>query len=50
MDQYQVVVNNVVLGKGRTMFEGVKNRMDLKLANARSFKNGNVVLTYELAK
>ncbi|MFL5573912.1 MAG: dihydrofolate reductase family protein [Gemmatimonadaceae bacterium] len=50
VDQYQVVVNNVVLGKGRTMFEGVKNKLDLKLANTRSFKNGNVVLTYELAK
>ncbi|MFL5488094.1 MAG: dihydrofolate reductase family protein [Gemmatimonadaceae bacterium] len=50
IDQYQVVVNNVVLGEGRTMFEGVKKKVDLKLANTRSFKNGNVVLTYELAK
>jgi dihydrofolate reductase len=46
IDEYQVVVNSVVLGKGRTMFEGVQRKVDLKLTNERRFKNGNVLLTY----
>lgn len=47
IDEYQFVVNPVVLGKGRTMFDGVKRKVDLKLTNERRFKNGNVLLTYE---
>ena len=47
IDAYQLVVVPIVLGKGRTMFEGVKDRMNLKRTNSRSFKNGNVVLSYE---
>jgi dihydrofolate reductase len=49
IDQYQIVVNPIVLGEGRTMFEGVKNKLNLKLTNSRTFKNGNVLLTYEPA-
>ena len=47
IDEYQVVVVPVVLGKGRTMFEGVKDKLSLKRTNTRTFRNGNVVLTYE---
>jgi dihydrofolate reductase len=47
IDEYQLVLNPIILGKGRTMFEGVKDRLDLKPTNTRSFKNGNVVLSYE---
>lgn len=47
IDEYQVVVNPIVLGAGRTMFEGVKNLMGLKQKTARVFKNGNVYLCYE---
>ena len=47
IDQYQVVVNPIVLGDGRTMFEGVERRPQLKLTRTRQFKNGNVVLWYE---
>jgi dihydrofolate reductase len=46
IDEYQLVVNPIILGKGRTMFEGVKDRVDLKRTNTRNFKNGNVVLSY----
>ncbi len=44
VDEYQLVVNPIVLGAGRTMFEGVSNRIALHLANERRFENGNVVL------
>lgn len=46
IDRYQLVVNPLVLGKGRTLFEGVKKRLELKLTDTRRFKNGNVLLTY----
>ncbi len=46
IDEYQILLNPVVLGKGRTMFEGVKGPRSFKLAKTRVFKNGNVLLTY----
>ena len=50
VDQYQLVVVPIIVGKGRTLFEGVKDRPNLKLKKSRPFKNGNVVLWYEFAK
>lgn len=47
IDEYQIVVCPVVLGRGRTLFEGVKERVNLKLTKSRAFGNGNVVLWYE---
>jgi dihydrofolate reductase len=47
IDEYQLVVNPVVLGRGRTMFDGVRERLNLKLARTRAFNNGKVVLCYE---
>ena len=47
IDEFQIVVNDVVLGKGRTMFEGIEKRLELKLTNTRTFRNGNVLLCYE---
>jgi dihydrofolate reductase len=47
IDEYQVVVNPLVLGSGRTMFEGVRDRLSLKRTKVRSFGNGNVVVSYE---
>ena len=49
VDEYQVVVNAIVLGGGRTMFDGVKERLNLKLENTRKFHNGNVVMWYAQA-
>jgi dihydrofolate reductase len=47
IDEYQVVVNPIVLGTGRTMFDGLKDRLNLKLTKSRIFSNGNVLLCYE---
>jgi dihydrofolate reductase len=47
IDEYQIVVNPVVLGKGKTMFNGIKEKLTLKLTNTRTFGNGNVLLCYE---
>lgn len=50
IDEYQVVINPVLLGAGKTMFEGIDHAVGLKLTNSRTFKNGNVVLTYKAGK
>lgn len=47
VDDYQMVVCPVVLGAGRTMFDGVKGPRALALKTTRPFRNGKVVLTYE---
>jgi dihydrofolate reductase len=49
IDEYQIVLNPIVVGGGRTMFEGVKRKLPMKLACSRAFGNGNVVLFYEPA-
>ena len=50
IDEYQILLNPVVLGKGKTMFEGVKTRLSLRLIKTRVFGNGNVLLCYEPVK
>jgi len=47
VDEYQIVVNPVVLGAGRTMFDGITENLSLKLTKTRAFGNGNVLLCYE---
>jgi dihydrofolate reductase len=47
IDEYQIVVNPVAIGQGRTMFDGVKDRLTLNLVKTRVFRNGNVLLCYE---
>jgi dihydrofolate reductase len=47
IDEFQLVVNPVVLGRGRTQFEGLKKMMTMKLTKSRTFGNGKVFLCYE---
>lgn len=48
IDEYQIVVNPIVIGKGRTLFETVNDRVPLQLTKTRAFQNGNVVHWYAL--
>jgi dihydrofolate reductase len=50
IDEYQLVITPVVLGKGRTMFEGVEGLHPFKLIKSRAFKNGNTLLVYALGE
>jgi dihydrofolate reductase len=47
IDEYQLVVNPVVLGKGRTMFDGIARQLNLTLTTTRTFRNGKVYLCYQ---
>lgn len=49
IDEVQVVVNPVVLGGGRTMFDGVTKRVNLDLVETRHFNSGKVFLRYQVA-
>lgn len=46
IDEYTIVVVPIVLGSGRSLFEGVARNVPMKLTASRIFNNGNVVLTY----
>jgi dihydrofolate reductase len=47
IDELQIVVNPIVLGKGRTLFGSVERKIGLRRIRTRPFGNGNVVLWYE---
>jgi dihydrofolate reductase len=46
IDEYQIVLNPIILGHGRTLFEGVKTRLPPQVTKSRIFGNGNAVLVY----
>ncbi len=50
IDEYQIMVDPVVLGAGTPMFKGIKQRLNLKLTRTKTFKNGAVLLCYEPMK
>jgi len=49
IDGFQIVVNPLVLGGGKKLFDGVKTKLDLTLTQSRAFGNGSALLTYALA-
>ena len=49
IDEFQIALSPVALGKGRTMFEGMRKTLPLKLVSSRVFDNGAVFLRYEPA-
>ncbi len=46
IDEYQLILNPVVLGKGKRLFSDREGRVNLELAEARAFKSGLVFLRY----
>jgi dihydrofolate reductase len=50
IDEYSFMVNPIILGRGRSIFQGIKDRLNLKLLETRTFKSGNVLLHYQTVK
>ena len=46
IDDYWFLVQPVIVGQGRHIFDGINDRLDLKLANVKTFHSGVVVLHY----
>ena len=49
IDEFRIMINPVVVGKGIPLFAGIEKKAGFKLLTTRNFKNGNVLLTYSPA-
>jgi dihydrofolate reductase len=47
IDEYRIFMNPVILGEGKTIFKGIRKRLNLKLVKSRVFKSGLVCLYYQ---
>ena len=46
IDEFRILINPVVLGSGKPLFQGLKERLKLKLLKTKIFNSGNVLLYY----
>ena len=46
IDEYWLYVNPVILGNGKSMFQQLQSKVDLKLIETRVFRSGVVLLRY----
>jgi len=46
IDDYRILVNPLALGSGKPLFQGIKDRLHLKLLSTKTFKTGLVLLQY----
>ena len=49
IDEYRIILNPVLLGSGRPLFQDVRQRLRLKLSSTKLFGSGVVVLYYQSA-
>lgn len=47
LDECRIMINPVVLGEGTPVFKGIHDRLGLQLLRTRSFRSGNVLLSYQ---
>lgn len=50
IDEYQIMVDPVAIGKGTPMFKNMRDKLSLKLENVRTFKSGVLLLLYKPLK
>jgi dihydrofolate reductase len=49
IDDYQIMIDPVALGKGTSIFNGMVQPLHFKLTEAKTFKSGTVLLNYKPA-
>ena len=49
VDEHRIMVNPVVLGRGTPLFQGITERLELKLLKTKTFASGNILLYYQPA-
>lgn len=50
IDEYQLCVQPIILGKGLTLFKDINDRTDLELTKTKVFRSGSVTLYYKPVK
>jgi dihydrofolate reductase len=46
IDEFRILLNPVVLGRGTTLFTGIQKSLKLRLLRTQTFGNGNILLVY----
>lgn len=46
IDEYRILVNPIILGAGKSLFNGLNYRQKLRLIESKTFSSGNVLLCY----
>jgi dihydrofolate reductase len=47
IDEYQIMIDPVAIGSGSPIFNKIKQNLNLKITNMKSFKSGVVLLSYQ---
>lgn len=47
IDEFRIIVNPVILGRGRPLFSDIRNRLSLRLCRIRPLRSGSVLLYYQ---
>jgi dihydrofolate reductase len=47
IDEYRIMINPVILGSGKSVFQGIRDRHNLTLIRTRTFRSGNILLYYQ---
>ncbi|HLC44228.1 MAG: riboflavin biosynthesis protein RibD [Candidatus Doudnabacteria bacterium RIFCSPHIGHO2_01_FULL_50_11] len=50
INEFRLMVNPVILGRGRGLFQDIKKKMTLKLIKTKTFGSGNILLYYQTTK
>jgi dihydrofolate reductase len=48
IDTFQIMIDPVALGKGTSIFSGLKKKLDLEQTGSRIFKSGTALLSYKV--
>lgn len=50
IDEYRIIVNPVILGKGNPLFKGLQDKLNLELLKTQKLKSGVVIFYYQPGK